>query len=81
MCKHENFVVTALVNRLVDESGKKEDHFCLAARVFCEQCNMPFGFLGLPVGLNPEGAAVAPDGLEARLALAPNDKLHGRIEK
>jgi hypothetical protein len=36
---------------------------------------MPFRFIGLPVGLDLEGASVSIDGTEARLAIAPRGEV------
>lgn len=65
-CKHEEFQVLADVNRLADVG-----RFTLDLRVGCIQCGKPFRFLGLPIGLDLNGAAVSPDGIEARLAIHP----------
>lgn len=40
-------------------------------RTACVDCGVPFSFEGLPLGLNVEGAAMSPDGCEARLAISP----------
>lgn len=64
MCKHERFEANVDVNRLED-SGR----FCADVRIHCGQCKEPFRFLGLPAGLDLNGAAVSVDGTEARLAI------------
>lgn len=72
-CKHESFLTKCTVNRLED-SGR----FMLDIEVVCEQCQTPFVFKGLPVGVNLEGACVSVSGREARLAIAPMlGKAHG----
>lgn len=47
----------------------------------CDVCGQPFRFMGLPLGLNLNGATMSVDGLEARLAIMPADRiphpLHG----
>ena len=65
-CKHEDFEARVEVNRL-------EDIGCFVAdiRVTCSQCHIPLQFLGLPIGLKLDGAAVSVDGIEAHLAIAP----------
>lgn len=65
-CKHPNVNASVVVNRLED-SGR----FCADVRIACASCGLPFRFLGLPAGLNLNGAAVSPDGTEARLAIVP----------
>jgi hypothetical protein len=41
----------------------------------CVDCGQPFRFMGLPLGLNMNGAAMGLDGLEARLAIMPADRI------
>lgn len=41
----------------------------------CVDCGQPFRFMGLPLGLNMNGAAMGVDGLEARLAIMPADRI------
>jgi hypothetical protein len=68
ICEHKKFQVKADVNRLED-SGQ----FQLDVKVICMQCLKPFEFIGLPVGLNLNGAAISFDGTEARLAIKPKE--------
>jgi len=63
-CPHEQFEAHVDVNRLSD-SGR----FCADVRIHCVQCGERFRFLGLPAGLDLNGAAVSLDGTEARLAI------------
>ena len=65
-CKHESFAAEVDVSRLEDTG-----QFSADIRIKCEQCRLPFQFLGLPAGLDLKGAAMSPDGLEARLAIVP----------
>ena len=37
----------------------------------CKDCGVPFSFLGLPKGLDLEGASTDVDGTELRVAIAP----------
>lgn len=66
MCEHLNFEARVAVNRLEDIG-----RFAADVTIRCRECNLPFQFIGLPCGLNLEGAAVSVDGTEARLAIAP----------
>jgi hypothetical protein len=66
-CAHEEFNARVAVNRLVD--GDAID-FNADVTITCRQCGAPFKFLGLEQGLNLDGAAVSPDGTEARLAIS-----------
>lgn len=70
-CKHEEFLADVDVNRLQEGEGGPVKHFCADIRIKCVQCGVPLRFLGLPLGLDLNGAAVSVDGTEARLACAP----------
>ena len=69
-CKHESFAVSALVNRLEDIG-----RFQLDLRVVCEQCSTPFRFIGLPGGVDLNGASCSADGMEGRFAIAPKGEV------
>ena len=66
MCEHKSFKAKVVVNRMVDTG-----HFMAEVAVGCEDCGLPFEFLGLDAGLDMQGAMVSIDGLEARLAISP----------
>ena len=68
ICVHENFEANVTVNRLEDTGG-----FAADVTVTCIDCQVPFRFLGLPVGLDLVGATTSVDGTEARLAICPRD--------
>jgi hypothetical protein len=65
-CKHPGFMADVTVNRL-DDTGR----FTADVRIQCDVCGKKMRFLGLPMGLDLNGAAVSPDGTEARLAIHP----------
>lgn len=65
-CEHTSFQTEATINRLEDSR-----QFNMDVKVKCLDCGEPFMFLGLPMGLDLQGAAVSPDYTEARLAIAP----------
>lgn len=69
-CKHPEFETAVSVARLED-SGR----FMADVSVRCVACQMPFRFIGLPAGLDLNGAAVSADGTEARLAIAPRGEV------
>ncbi len=69
-CKHEHFDAMVMVNRLEDTGQFNAD-----VRIKCEQCGIPFRFLGLPYGVDLTGAAVSPDGTEGRFAIAPKGQV------
>lgn len=45
--------------------------FVADVNIECADCGRPFQFLGLPLGLNLDGATMNVDGQTARLAIAP----------
>lgn len=49
-------------------------------RVECSDCKLPFRFIGLPAGLDLNGAAVSADAQEARLAIAPKGTVVSVLE-
>lgn len=69
-CQHVNFVADVCVNRLED-SGR----FNADVRIMCEHCKLPFRFIGLPTGLDLNGASVSVDGCEGRFAIAPKGEV------
>ena len=69
-CKHEIFECDCMVNRIEDVG-----RFSVDVRVKCVQCGTPFRFIGLPVGLDLNGASVSIDGCEGRFAIAPKGEV------
>jgi hypothetical protein len=65
-CKHPEFEANVTVNRLEDSN-----QFIAEIYINCSTCQKPFQFLGLPIGLHLNGAAMSADGKEARLAISP----------
>jgi hypothetical protein len=65
-CKHMDFTACVDVARLED-SGR----FSADVKIQCAACGKPMRFIGLPLGLDLNGAAVSADGTEARLAIHP----------
>lgn len=66
MCKHFNFEAKVAVARLED-SGR----FVAEIRIRCADCQVQMQFMGLPPGLNFDGATVSLDGLEASIGIHP----------
>lgn len=71
-CEHKEFKANVRVNRL-ENIGR----FHADVTIKCEECQENFQFLGLPAGLDLNGASISADGLEARLAIAPESQLIG----
>ena len=65
-CKHEAFKATVNVARMQD-TGR----FVAEISIKCCQCDLPFQFMGLPPGVNFNGATVSLDGKEARIGIYP----------
>ena len=70
MCEHLNFTANVDVNRLVDSGRFQAD-----VRIRCVDCGVPMRFIGLPAGLDLNGAAVSVDGTEGRFAIAPKGEV------
>lgn len=68
-CSHHGFEADVRVNRL-ENVGR----FAAEIEIHCSQCGLPFRFLGLPAGLNLDGAATSFGGEEVRLAIFPTNK-------
>ena len=75
-CKHEEFVAHVAVNRLED-SGQ----FVADIKINCQQCGLPFEFLGLEPGLDLHGARCSIDALEARIALIPRGQKPNPLQR
>ena len=65
-CTHPDFDVFATINRIEDTGRFNAD-----IQIVCAKCKKKFRFIGLPMGLDMNGAAVSPDGTEGRFAIHP----------
>jgi hypothetical protein len=74
-CEHHNFTADVTVNRLPAKEGGPVERYSADVRVKCLDCGLPFRFIGLPAGVDLNGAAVSIDGTEARLAIAPKGQV------
>lgn len=80
-CEHKDFVASVDVNRIEPGDGDGGRlRFTVDLRVQCADCDLPFRFLGLPSGLDMNGAAVSINGEEACLAIAPRGEVISVIE-
>lgn len=62
------------VARIMDEGVPETElasHYYAEITVHCDECKLPFHFVGLPFGLSPLEPLASPDGLEARMPIAP----------
>lgn len=71
-CAHEDFRTDCGVHRLSDTDNGPVTGYMLDVRITCTQCGLPFKFVGLPVGLELQGAAMSFDRTEAHLAISPD---------
>ena len=78
-CAHLNFMADVDVNRVTDDKGNVQ-RFNADVRIKCSDCGLQFRFIGLPAGLDLNGAAVSVDGQEARLAIAPKGEVVSVLE-
>ncbi|MBB3453904.1 hypothetical protein FHT86_002160 [Rhizobium sp. BK313] len=49
--------------------------------VECADCKEPFQFIGLPPGLNLNGATVSINGLQANMAIGPNSQIMSPLQR
>jgi hypothetical protein len=80
MCEHLNFSCECDVNRLPTKEGGPIERFCMDVRVKCADCGLPFRFIGLPAGLDLNGAATSVDACEGRFAIAPKGQVVSVLE-
>lgn len=80
MCDHENFAAEVDVNRLPQKEGGPVKRWCAEVRIKCADCELPFRFIGLPAGLDLNGAATSVNAEEARLAMAPKGQVISVLE-
>lgn len=74
-CQHMNFDADVTVNRIEDTGRFNAD-----VKIVCADCKVPFRFIGLPTGLDMNGAAVSVDGCEGRFAIAPKGEVVTPLE-
>lgn len=75
-CEHENFDVMANIGRLTPAPGVPVPmRFQADIRIVCRDCGEPFRFIGLPAGVDLNGASVSIDGTEGRFAIAPRSQV------
>ena len=74
-CKHPNFNASVEVNRLEDIS-----RFVADVKISCAECGVLMRFIGLPAGLDLNGASVSVDGTEGRFAIAPKGEVVSELE-
>lgn len=68
-CEHNRFTANLVVARLTDRPGR----FHADVRIVCAECGTAMKFLGLPAGVDLNGAATSRGATEARLAIVPSN--------
>ena len=75
-CKHAANHTAEVRIAVLQDTGR----FMAEVRIRCAECGVAFQFLGLPLGLNLDGATMSVDGEEARLAVAPVGRVMRPLE-
>jgi hypothetical protein len=70
-CEHNVFAVNANIGRLSQTEGGPITHYVAEITVKCDECGMPFEFVGLPLGVSAYRPTVSIDGLELRAPITP----------
>lgn len=70
-CDHLNFHASVAVKRLTDGDGGPVTGYAADISVKCDQCGMPFRFIGLNAGNHHSEPRVSVDGCELRAPLEP----------
>jgi hypothetical protein len=78
-CEHHNFAASVAVGRLTNEAGAVTA-YAADVKIHCTDCGRKFQFLGLPAGVNLQGATISVDGLEARLAVCPQGEVPSPLD-
>lgn len=74
-CSHPDFNANVEVTKFGDTNRCTAD-----VRIFCAVCGVPMRFIGLPTGVDLNGAAVSIDGEEGRFAIAPKGEVVSELE-
>lgn len=80
-CKHETFDAHCTVKRLSDVEDGPITSYGVDVRITCAECQTPFKFLGVGVGLSPIEPLTDVDGTELRAPIVPlgEEELVGRV--
>ena len=70
-CDHSNFRASVRVGRLTRDDGGPVTGYTADVEISCEQCGMPFRFVGLAAGNHHSEPRVSVDGTELRAPIEP----------
>lgn len=85
-CNHHAFDVSANVGRVIADGHDESDpdapikRFTVDIEIQCHDCGCKFRFIGLPHGVDLNGAACSADGTEGRFAIAPEGEVVTMVE-
>lgn len=79
-CDHMNFMANVEVARLEPSKIGGTMRFSADVTIHCTECGVPFRFIGLPAGVDLNGAATSVNGEEARLAIAPRGQVGNLLD-
>lgn len=79
-CEHMIFSADVAVARMPSKEGGPIERYCADIRIKCHECGLPFRFIGLPAGLDLNGASVSVDACEAHLAIGPKGQVVSVLE-
>lgn len=71
-CEHQNFHAVAEISRCTrSDTDPTVVAFYCDLKIRCLDCNIPFEFIGLPMGLSPGQPRCSVDAQEARMPIKP----------
>jgi hypothetical protein len=72
MCEHHNFVAMADIARCTrsEDDPTVVAYYC-ELKIRCTDCNTPFEFIGIPMGLSPGQPRCSVNAQEARIPIKP----------
>lgn len=74
-CRHEKFHTHAVIHRLKDSDQSEEiKAWHVDIKINCDECGMPFEFIGVSAGLNFNQPTVNLDFTELRMPIRPSEK-------
>jgi hypothetical protein len=70
-CPHLNFKGDFKIARLTKTEGGPVIGYAADVRIKCDQCGLPFRWMGLDAGIHPQQPRVSVDALELRAPIEP----------
>lgn len=72
-CKHLNFYAHVNVGRIIDDVNmEKVKHYMADIKIKCNDCGLPFEFIGFEHGMSFVKPLVSIDYTEARIPIRPS---------